>query len=195
MTQVYTVWRENDTYDNGSTLDSVWDSQAGAEAQTNTINRNGGYAWVGGTLELGTGIPETEAEMVTRLERELMAVTLERDNLKAQVEASSGLAAARLSGPFDAGGKIPTIKVLRERFNIGLKDAKEIVDAWERDGKVDFRPVRDLIIQPGEQRTFSPGDRASFDGKTYRLNMGTCWGASSKVEAEDHLSACAWVPV
>jgi len=39
-----------------------------------------------------------------------------------------------LVDPMD-GDKIPTIKLVRELTGLGLKEAKDIVDKWEKDGK------------------------------------------------------------
>jgi len=40
--------------------------------------------------------------------------------------------------PFNAGGKIPTIKRIREMTGMGLKESKDLSDQWERDGHVRY---------------------------------------------------------
>ncbi len=45
-----------------------------------------------------------------------------------------GVKGGVLVDPMD-GDKIPTIKLVRELTGLGLKEAKDIVDGWEKDGK------------------------------------------------------------
>lgn len=45
-----------------------------------------------------------------------------------------GVKGGMLVDPMD-GDKIPTIKLVRELTGLGLKEAKDIVDGWEKDGK------------------------------------------------------------
>lgn len=52
---------------------------------------------------------------------------------------SDGIVAGMHLTPFKInGGKIPTIKAVRQLTGMGLKESKDLVDGWEANGSIDF---------------------------------------------------------
>jgi len=68
---------------------------------------------------------------------------------------------AEIQREIQAGRKIYAIKLFRETFGTGLKEAKDAVDAMERGEGIDISGMRVLTSTPNVQ-TFSPQDIKNF---------------------------------
>lgn len=116
---------------------------------------------------------------------------LEEDRDKAERRAES----AERQRYFDVrpfmhpDGKIYTIKMVRALQNIGLLDAKNLVDGWVRDGKVeDIRPLSvSPFAMPTPNSAYSAGDsRVGKYGVVYeRTNSTASYCVFDRKEIDD----------